>query len=290
MIPERDQEVLQDLAEAAAHAKVSFFIVGAGARLLTHDWPRGIAGGRTTTDWDIAIRVGSWSEFERFKAALLAHKRGAVFMAGRAPHQILHRSAGVPVDVIPFGLLEMPTGAITWPQGGPTMSVTVFSACESMCRSIGLASGLAVAAATVPALVLMKAHAHVDRFAAGESRDLRDIDFLLRTYAGEQDDERVFDLGGDFIRSGKLLIEDAGAFLLGVDTALKTPDALLTPLLDLIGQTADPFGAVISALVSRIWDEEEDLARREAIRRRFAALGLGLDNGVQRQRGVDSEE
>ena len=287
MVPDRDQEVLQDLAQAAAFAAISFFIVGAGARLLTHDWTRGIAGGRTTTDWDIAVRVGSWSEFERFRSALLDYKKGTAFVAGRGPHQVLHR-AGVPVDVIPFGGLEMPAGAITWPKGGPTMSVAAFSACESMCQNIALASGLTVAAATAPALVLMKAHAHVDRFAAGEARDLKDIDFLLRTYAGEQDDERVFDLGADLLRSGELLIEHAGAFLLGVDVAERTPDALLTPLLDLIEQTANPYGTVVSALVSHAWDEEEDMARREAVHRRFAALGLGLGKGVQLRHGEDS--
>lgn len=250
MIPERDQRILLNVARAADQAGIRFFIVGAGARLLTHDWVLGLSGGRTTTDWDIAIHVASWADFERFRKALLQLDRGGVFTAGRTVHHLLHEEGGS-VDVIPFGGLEAPNGTITWPAGDRQMSVAVFSACEAMCQEIGLPGGTTVWAATAPALVVMKAHAHADRFAHGESRDIRDIDFLLRTCAQRDAEERIFSVAGSLIADGTLLMDDVGAFLLGVDIAARVDQQLLEPLFSVIQQAADAYGPIATALVAR---------------------------------------
>jgi predicted nucleotidyltransferase len=72
MLSDEDKVVLRDLAIRARAAQVGFFVIGAGARLLAYDWPLQVIGGRATTDWDIAVRVASWDEFERLKDALTA--------------------------------------------------------------------------------------------------------------------------------------------------------------------------------------------------------------------------
>ncbi|MCK4303805.1 MAG: nucleotidyl transferase AbiEii/AbiGii toxin family protein [Candidatus Eisenbacteria sp.] len=262
MIPERDQRILLDLAHVADQAGIRFFIIGAGARLLMHDWALGVSGGRTTTDWDIAVQVPSWVEFERFRTTLLDFGDGA-FAAGRTAHQLLHRMGGS-VDIIPFGNLEVPAGTITWPSDGQQMSVAVFSACESLCQSVDLPGGITIRAATVPALVVMKAHAHAERFVRGESRDLRDIDFLLRTYAEHFEEERIFDLAASLLASGELLIDDAGAYLLGADIAASLDLPVLEPLHSLILQAAETYGTIVDTLVGPTWDDGEDALRRAA--------------------------
>ncbi len=277
MIPERDQHILRAVARAADETGIPFFAVGAGARLLTHDWVLGVSGGRTTTDWDIVVRVPSWAEFERFRRALL-DSEAADFVAGRITHQLLHTSGGA-VDIIPYGGLETPPGVIAWPSGDQQMSVAVFAACETLCTDVELPGGTTVRAATVPAQVVMKAHAHAERAARGDSRDLRDIDFLLRTYAEHPGEERIFDVAASLITSGEISIEDAGAFLLGLDIATAVSGPVLEPLHRMVDEAVDAYGPIASTLAGHTWDEEEDASRRAAVCSRFAALGLGLRHG-----------
>lgn len=277
MIPERDVHVLRELARAAGRTRIPFFVVGAGARLLTHDWPLGVSGGRTTTDWDIAVHVPSWAEFERFRTALLGSENGG-FVAGRVVHRLIHKM-GASVDIIPFGGLETPAGTISWPSDGQQMSVGVFNACESLCVDVALPGGATIRAAGVPALVLMKAHAHVERFARGDSRDLKDIDFLLQTYAEHFAADRIFDAAAGLIVDGELAIDDAGAFLLGSDIAGRVSGPVLEPLYKMVAEATDPYGRIVAALVGTIWGDDEDASRRAAVCSRFAALGLGLRSG-----------
>jgi predicted nucleotidyltransferase len=114
MINERDKAVLCDLSCIADKEGIEFFVIGAGARFLAYDWPRRIEGGRGTTDWDIAVRVSSWGDFERLKDALTSSE--AQFETTAAEHRLRH-VRGRSLDVVPFGGVEAPDRTVTYPHG-----------------------------------------------------------------------------------------------------------------------------------------------------------------------------
>lgn len=80
-------------------------IVGARCRDLIHS-ALGMTGpSAATSDLDLAIALTGWHEFEEI--------RGSYVPLGS--NGIRFRIAGVPVDVVPFGPLENPTGVIAPP-------------------------------------------------------------------------------------------------------------------------------------------------------------------------------
>ncbi len=168
MIPDQDREVLTDVARVAAREGLAPVVVGAGARLLLLDWEHDLIGGRTTTDWDIAVRVESWDEFNRFKAALLGFD-GDMFRRTSLDHRIVHRS-GRSVDIIPYGGIESPRGAITWPNDKRRLLVEPLSRCSKLCKRLSLGSDLSILVVTVPSLALLKAFAYFERREDGEVR------------------------------------------------------------------------------------------------------------------------
>lgn len=95
MLSERDKTVLRDVARIAGSQDVAFYVIGAGARLLVYDWPNELIAGRGTTDWDIAVRVSSWVEYERLSRALTAegawrnHSRSAAGRSGMTSAGVL---------------------------------------------------------------------------------------------------------------------------------------------------------------------------------------------------------
>ncbi len=274
MIPDQDREVLTDLARVAAREGLAPVVVGAGARLLLLDWEHELFGGRTTTDWDIAVRVESWDEFNGFKAALLGFE-GDMFRRTSLEHRIVHRS-GRSVDIIPYGGIESPRGAITWPRDKRRLLVEPLSRCSKLCKRISLGSDLSILVVTVPSLALLKAFAYFERREDGEVRDLEDLDFILKTYLHETGDQRVFEEVPELLAKGLLRIDDAGAFLLGLDLGHSFTRDDLSPVLRLVEDAKDAYGILISTLCKAVWDGEVDRANRQAAQARFAALGLGL--------------
>ena len=277
MIPEQDREVLIDLARVAVQEGLSPVVVGAGARLLLLDWGLEIDGGRATTDWDIAVRVDSWSEFHRFRGALVALE-GDRFTPTSHEHRVVHCS-GRPVDIIPYGGVESPPGSIEWPSDQRRLAVEPLSRCSKECQRIDLGSGRSILVVTVPALALLKAFAYLERRRDGEVRDLEDFDFILRSYVALAGDERVFEEAPDLLAEGLLAPEDAGAFLLGLDLARGFAEEDLRPVLRLVEEANDVYGELVSALTKSFWDDERDQADRKAIQARFAAVRRGLAAG-----------
>ena len=156
----KDLALLSDFLDAMRQAEAKCFLVGAGARVLGFDRRWGLRGGRTTLDWDFAIRAESWEHWAALGARLL---QGAPprFRAGEIAHRLLHVDGAV-LDLVPYGGLESPAGEILWP-GHTRMSVRGLRESEGRCEFVDLGTGLIVPVAAVPSLALLKLHAYRDR-------------------------------------------------------------------------------------------------------------------------------
>lgn len=87
-----DHEVFVELNRAARFAGVTPYMIGAGAIQLgpARHWER---RPRMTRDWDFAVRVASWDEFQ----ALIDHLTGDQGSFEQAPeqHRVRHRNGRV---------------------------------------------------------------------------------------------------------------------------------------------------------------------------------------------------
>jgi len=247
-------------------------VIGAGARFLAYDWPNGVAGGRGTTDWDVAVRVATWDEYERLRRALTTES--APFRSSGAEHRLLHVH-GRSLDVVPFGGIEVGDRTVVYPKGGTTHSVLGLRELEECCVSVEVGDGVVVQVLGPTGLVLLKALAYLERRPV-LTHDIQDIDFIVRTYRDVVGDDAVFERAADVLQAERIRYVDVGAYLLGRDIlASRTGDAVLAPLRTLLAELKDPMSrAVDDVLAVPRWGPEQD---REGILLRYAALHLGLE-------------
>ncbi len=269
--PEHDR-LLRDFLDAMRAANARCFLIGAGARVLSMDGRWGILGGRTTLDWDFAVRVANWTEWDSLTAQLVA---GGRFTRTGTPHRFRHADGGL-LDLVPYGAIESPAGEICWPDRS-TMSVVGFQESERRLELIVVAPGLEVPVAAIPSLALLKLHAYVDRRSRHETKDIQDFDWYLRHYESADNELRIHDELGEFIRDGAFDIEFAGAALLGSDLARSfPPPALLVPRA-VLDEARDPWSRLVNHVLGRVTSSGEDEERaRQRIVDRFAACAFGL--------------
>lgn len=264
--------MLRDVVRIAQAEAVTMFVIGAGARLLVHDWPRNVPGGRTTTDWDVAVRVASWSVYQKLRAALT--QEGAPFEATSVDHRLRHES-GRMLDLVPFGGVETRDRKVTYPDGRTTHSVLGLSECEACCVEVDVGEGLRVRAVGPPALVILKAGTYLERRPA-KTHDLLDLDFIVRTYGDALGDELVFDRASDLLHEGRVAYCDVGAYLLAQDIrALSMPAQAERALHDVIAELVDVQSRAVGDLVPRGHGEEARL--RDEIVARYGAFRLGIE-------------
>lgn len=109
----------------------NIMLVGAVCRdvlqsALGHDY-----GLRATHDLDVALALSGWTHYEELTGHLTAIKGNA--------NGIRYSVAGLPVDLMPFGPVEHPTGTVTPQPRNEDMSVWAFR--EVFERSLNLPPG-----------------------------------------------------------------------------------------------------------------------------------------------------
>lgn len=115
MLNPKDKQVLADLKMIADALAVSLLVIGAGSRWLIFDQQMGVEG-RTTTDWDVAIRVQSWAEYQMLSDRM-TQAPAPRFRQKQIPHKFIHRLTGPEVDLVPFGAIGKPDQRLEWPDG-----------------------------------------------------------------------------------------------------------------------------------------------------------------------------
>ncbi|MGR0278679.1 hypothetical protein ACUM5Y_06430 [Marinomonas dokdonensis] len=203
--------IIDIIMNETARLGISYFITGATARdlLLFHVFGR--EPGRKTYDIDTAIWVEDWESFDAVRNALLA----AGLKETTISHRLMHEASGLPIDIIPFGLIANQAGDIQWPpEHAITMSVSGFQEAfdHAVLIDIGKSSHLNVS--SLAGLVLLKLLAWQERMNE-TNKDAADFIKIVFEYSSVELD-RLYE---EFIPVESLGYnpDRLGAFLLGYD-------------------------------------------------------------------------
>ena len=199
--------ILRHAAEATRASGIAYCVGGALARdlLLFHVF--GQRTGRATRDVDVMVFVEDWGAFEALKTRLLATGE---FTAADAAHRLLYGSMEVPLDLVPFGGVEGPAGAVAWPpERAVVMSVVGFREAAHTAIPIVVDEALA-------ALSLLKLTAWLDRHQETD-KDAIDLLTLLRQYHAAGNEDRLYGEETELLAACGFDPELAGARLLGRD-------------------------------------------------------------------------
>lgn len=224
--------VLSDLADIATDANIEFFVVGAMARDMILDYGFGIEAARATRDIDFGIRVPDWQEFERLVNLL---EDNNWHCRAHQQHRLVHMN-DIPVDLIPFGMIESDDGNIHWPPHfNEALSVIGFSDAYADCWHVRIRQtpSLDIHVASPAGQALLKLVAWRDRGLERGGRDATDVRLLMERHLDLDNIERVAEeypywLDDDFD------YPVVGAKLLGVDVARcarNVPEERVTALL-----------------------------------------------------------
>jgi len=210
-------EVVRKIDEVARKHETDYFLAGATARevILRHVFGR--PAGRRTLDIDFGIAVRDWEHFQTLKSALVE----AGFTVHAHAHQRLIYPTTPPiiVDLIPFGGVEREDRTIAWPpEEDFVMRVAGFSEAMESSVPVRLAGNLVVRVVSIPALLVLKLFAWLDR--KQEKRDAPDIHTLLKEYGDAGNEDRLYGEALNILEAEGYDVEIAGARLLGGDAAV----------------------------------------------------------------------
>jgi len=273
MISADSQQVLLDLNDVLNSLDISMMIVGAGARILIFDQIYGHEG-RSTTDWDIAVSIASWKNFQDLSQAL-TQGSSPRFTSTRTLHRFIHLPTQIEVDVIPFGPIGEPSQQITWPDGAQMnllgfnealAQITTRTINELELPIVGLAGWL-----------VLKMIAWSDR---QQAKDLEDINFVLQHY----EDERIFDALATELSNGNLEFEDAAIWLLGQDITQSFSPTTINSCTACLADILQRQNTLLPRLVDRNLDNPAwDNAFEQTVHR-FSLLSKSLRSCPQPQR------
>ena len=150
------------------------------------------------------------------------------------------------LDIIPFGGVERADRTITWPtKDAEVMRVAGLAEAMTVAVAIQLPGAITVDVAPLPAQVLLKVWAWMDRRYVAPGKDAYDIWMIVRSYASAGNQDRLYgDEGESALAALGFDLEAAGAWLLGKDARevlangpdqqdlLASADAILRPEID----------------------------------------------------------
>ena len=170
------RELVGMLRDAGGGA--DFFVIGALARDLLLEVVHGVEVGRATRDVDVAIALGGWEAYEAVVEALTSEYG---FERGDGAQRLNHPDRDS-LDLVPFGDLENPPGAIEWPEEAPrVMSTLGLQEALAAATNIWLDGDLPVKVASLEGQALLKLIAWHERSHERE-HDAEDFCLLLRSY------------------------------------------------------------------------------------------------------------
>lgn len=155
-------ELIARVPQAAGH----LMLVGALCRDVLHREAGHTFPLRRTGDLDLALAVDGWERYDEVVDALPG-------VPGSA--QVRYDLAGIKVDLVPFGGVEYPDGAVSLHSGVDTLDVFGFGDVWSDAREVALSDDLAVRLPTVPGYTALKLAAWAARSKRGEYKDAGDL-------------------------------------------------------------------------------------------------------------------
>ncbi len=217
--------VIADVEAAATPMGVAPLIVGAFARDLHLQYQHGIAMQRQTQDIDFALAVPDWATFDALREQLIGGGRftGYANMAHRLRHH-----AGLPVDLVPFGGIELADRTIAWPpQGESVMDVFGFREGLVDALPVVLPGGIRSHTVSLAALALLKIVCWQDRHYEAPRKDAHDLQMILLHYLAAGNESRLWNEFVEWTQQEDFDYERAGPRMLGRDISqLLSPDGL----------------------------------------------------------------
>ncbi|WP_277189201.1 nucleotidyl transferase AbiEii/AbiGii toxin family protein [Caballeronia sp. BR00000012568055] len=209
--------LLRDVKDACASVGAGFVLAGATARDMLMWHLHGLKSSVATRDVDIAICAISWPFHDALIDTLVQTQRFR-----RHPKQqqkLLFKPRAdayeSELDIVPFGPIEAPAGEIRWPPDGDiVMTVLGFQEAVDTAQPIDIGEGLEVPVVTLPAFVLLKLFAWMDR-RLKKNTDATDLLFVLRNYFDAGNAERTYAHAIDLLEAANFDVTLAAAGLLG---------------------------------------------------------------------------
>jgi predicted nucleotidyltransferase len=277
MLRDYDLALLRDFLRVVGGRGTRCTLIGAGARVLLLDEPHGLRGARATRDWDFAVEVESREEYEHLRDDLLSTE--GRFRSTGIEHRLLHADGGQ-LDLVPCGGIESPREVVTFPNGN-RLSVRHLADPRLGRVTVEVQSGLRVEIASIPSLALLKLDAYMDRRSEGVTKDIEDLYWILNNYEDAVDAGRIYEQAAEFLQADVIVIDDAGAYLLGLDLlrthGLDSLAVTSTLLMEARGRYSRIVTHICGSGAVRGHGHDDDAVRAQICRKLSAfELGLGL--------------
>lgn len=207
--------MVADVEAAARPLGIAPLISGAFARDLHLHYGHGIHIQRKTEDIDFALAVPDWAAFDALRERLIAS--GMFSGSAHTAHRLRHQN-GWPVDLVPFGGVELPSRKIAWPpQGNFVMDVFGFREALGSAQPVLLPGNVQTRVVSLAALALLKTVCWQDRHYASPRKDANDLQMILHYYLEAGNEARLWDEFVDWTQDDSFDYELAGPRMLGQD-------------------------------------------------------------------------
>ena len=229
-------QVIADVQAVAAALGVRPLIVGAFARDLHLVHAHQIPVVRQTEDIDLALALDDWSVFEQLRARLVASGR---FAQTTAAHRLRH--GALPIDLVPFGLVERADRTIAWPPlGDVVMDVFGLQESQRVEIEVHLPADVRSRVVTLPALALLKLVCWQDRHLRSPRKDASDLQLIIANYLAAGNEARLWEEFVQWTQEDDFDYDTAGARMLGHDMALLIDSDGRSRISGLIETQSDP--------------------------------------------------
>ncbi len=265
MLSPSEKAALADIHHRMAALGMPLLLIGAGARMLVCDRRYNVVG-RSTKDWDFAVKIATWEHYQALGADLTQGNPPS-FSTTSIPHRFMHLATGTELDIVPFGTIGEPNQEITWSDGN---QMSVLGLEEALLHAEDLAiDDLPIKVVTPPALIGLKLIAWSDRRGL---KDLEDVAFILQNHQ----DDRIYDQLSNELAEGILEFEVAPSFLLGLEIqAIFTQPTLARVGITLLAIVDNP-DTLIPQLIRNQFDDTRWNQAFDATLKRFQALHQGM--------------
>lgn len=162
-------ELVARVPEAAGH----LMLVGALCRDVLHREAGHAFTLRRTGDLDLALAVDRWARYDEVVQGLPRMRTSA---------QVRFELAGVKVDLVPFGGLESPDGAVPLEDGVEPLDVFGFGDVWNAARVVPLGAGHDLRVPTIAGYTVLKLAAWAARSKVGEFKDAGDLACAMYWY------------------------------------------------------------------------------------------------------------
>ncbi|MFS0704710.1 hypothetical protein AB6N23_09335 [Cellulomonas sp. 179-A 9B4 NHS] len=158
--------VVAELTEHVPQAAGRLMLVGALCRDVLHrEWGHSFPL-RRTGDLDLALAIDGWETYDEVVREL---------PRASGPAQVRHRIAGTMVDLVPFGGVEHPDGAVPLRRDADPLDVLGFRDVWADARPVALGDDLVIRLPTVAGYTALKLASWAARSRYGEYKDAGDL-------------------------------------------------------------------------------------------------------------------